>query len=275
MTGLAGKVAVVTGAARGVGRATAVAFARAGADVVLLDIGRDVPGLPYSLGSADQLAETAKLCEHEGVRVSATQADVRDQAEVESAVRAGLDTFGRIDVLVNNAGIVGPAGRPAHELTDAEWALLLEVNLSGAWRCAKAVLPAMIAQRAGSIVNIASTAGLVAFRLFAGYVAAKHGVIGLTKALALDYAPHGVRVNAVCPTSVYDDPSGEPGMLAGVAGILNVDLTIYEQASHQQHPLNTLVYAEDVASAAMWFASDESVRVTGAVLSVDAGFTTR
>jgi NAD(P)-dependent dehydrogenase (short-subunit alcohol dehydrogenase family) len=174
---------------------------------------------------------------------------------------------------VNNAGIVGPAGRPAHQLSEDEWSVMVDVDLSGVWRCAKAVLPSMLEQRRGVIVNIASTAGLVAFPHFANYVAAKHGVIGLTKALALDYASSGIRVNAISPTSVRDDPS--PGMLQGVAEMLGVDLEDYEALSLPHHPLGTLVEGRDVAAAALWLASDAAGRVTGAVIPVDAGFTAR
>ncbi|MEV6105608.1 SDR family oxidoreductase [Streptomyces sp. NPDC051940] len=272
---MSGKTAVVTGAARGVGAATAVRLAEAGADLLLLDIGRDLPECPYPLGTEEQLKTTAETCRAFGVRVEARTVDVRDQEELNAAVAEANAVFGRIDLLVNNAGIVGPSGSVAHEITEQEWQLMVDVNLSGAWRAAKAVLPAMVAARAGSIVNIASTAGSVAFRLFAGYVSAKHGVVGLTKALAVDYAPFGIRVNAVSPTSVYESPAESPGMLSGVADIMNVDLSGYERTSRQLHPLGTLVYPEDVAAAVCWLGSDEAARVTGTVLSVDAGFTAR
>jgi NAD(P)-dependent dehydrogenase (short-subunit alcohol dehydrogenase family) len=178
-------------------------------------------------------------------------------------------------VLVNNAGVVGPAGVAAHELTEEAWAVVLDVDLGGVWRCAKAVLPDMVSRRSGVIVNVASTAGLVAFPHFANYVAAKHGVVGLTRALALDYAGHSIRVNAVCPTSVRDDPSLASGMLHGVAGMLGVDLRDYEALSMPHHPLGTLVDAADVAAAIVWLASDAAARITGAVVPVDAGFTSR
>jgi NAD(P)-dependent dehydrogenase (short-subunit alcohol dehydrogenase family) len=152
---------------------------------------------------------------------------------------------------------------------------MIDVDLSGVWRCAKAVLPDMIARRAGAIVNVSSTAGMVAFPFFANYVAAKHGVIGLTKALALDYAPHSIRVNAVCPTSVRDEPDLDSAMLAGVAGMLGVDAADYEALSLPHHPLGALVNAGDVAGAIIWLASDAAQRLTGAVIPVDAGFTAR
>jgi NAD(P)-dependent dehydrogenase (short-subunit alcohol dehydrogenase family) len=137
------------------------------------------------------------------------------------------------------------------------------------------VLPDLIARRHGGIVNVASTAGLIAFPHFANYVAAKHGLVGLTRALALDYAPYGIRVNAVAPTSIYDDPRLASGMLAGVAAMLGVGAEDYEALSLPQHPLGTLVAAEDVASAIVWLSSDAAAHVTGALIPVDAGFSVR
>jgi NAD(P)-dependent dehydrogenase (short-subunit alcohol dehydrogenase family) len=202
-------------------------------------------------------------------------ADVRRADEVADAVRRCRDQLGPIDVLVNNAGLVGPAGVTAHELSEEAWTVMIEVDLGGVWRCAKAVLPDMVARRAGVIVNVSSTAGLVAFPLFANYVAAKHGVIGLTRALALDYASYSIRVNAVCPTSVRDEPQLASGMLHGVAQMLGIDLLDYEALSLPHHPLGTLIDADDVAAAVTWLASDAAARITGSVLPVDAGFTSR
>jgi NAD(P)-dependent dehydrogenase (short-subunit alcohol dehydrogenase family) len=133
----------------------------------------------------------------------------------------------------------------------------------------------MVARRGGAIVNVASTAGLVAFPHFANYVAAKHGLVGLTRALALDYAPYGIRVNAVAPTSIRDEARLASGMLAGVAGMLGVGAEDYEALSLPHHPLGSLVSAADVAGAIVWLASDAAAHVTGAVLPVDAGFSVR
>ncbi|MEU5690769.1 SDR family oxidoreductase [Actinosynnema sp. NPDC020468] len=270
---LAGRCVIVTGAARGVGRACAVAFARAGADVVALDVGHDIEGVPYPLGSGSQLDLTAELCREAGGVVLTARADVRDSVAVTAAVERAHDRFGRIDVLVNNAGIVAPSGKVVHEVSDEEWALLLDVDLSGAWRAIRAVGPIMTAQRSGSIVNIASTAGLVGYRHFAGYVAAKHGLVGLTKAVALDYAPHRVRVNAVCPGNIRDSAWVEGRMLSEVARSLGVPVDGHETAFTADQPLNALVEPEDVASAAVWLASDDTSRVTGSVVTVDGGFT--
>jgi NAD(P)-dependent dehydrogenase (short-subunit alcohol dehydrogenase family) len=265
----------ITGAARGIGRATAVAFAESGAGVFLTDICAQIEECPYPLATRDDLEETARRCRSFHERVATAVVDVRRTDEIESAVRRCHEQLGPVDVLVNNAGLVGPGGVAAHELSEGGWSVLIDVDLNGVWRCAKAVLPEMTRRRTGSIVNVASTAGLVAFPLFAGYVAAKHGVIGLTRALALDYAMYSIRVNAVCPTSVRDDPALASGMLHGVAGMLGVDLSDYEALSLPSHPLGTLVDASDVAAAILWLASDAAARITGAVVPVDAGFTVR
>ena len=269
------RIVFITGAARGVGRATAEAFAATGADLLLLDICADVEGCPYPLATRDDLEQTAENCRRLGVRVVAVPADVRKPAEVDAAVSRCHDELGPVDVLVNNAGIVGPAGMPAHELDEEAWDVMLAIDLTGPWRCAKAVLPDLIATRSGAIVNVASTAGLVAFPHFANYVAAKHGLIGLTRALALDYAPYGIRVNAVAPTSIRDEPRLALGMLRGVAGMLGVGAEDYEALSLPNHPLGSLASAADVAGAITWLASDAAARITGAVIPVDAGFSIR
>ncbi|WP_405416625.1 SDR family oxidoreductase [Streptomyces rubiginosohelvolus] len=272
---MAGRAAVITGAARGLGRACALAFAREGADLMLLDAAGELPGVPYPLGSASQLAHTADLCREAGSAVLTRQADVRDLAALEAAADAAEERFGRIDVLVNNAGIAAPSGRPAHEITEAEWQLMIDVDLGGAWRAIRAVGARMVAQGSGSIVNVASTAGLVGYRHFAGYVAAKHGLVGLTKAVALDYAPRKVRVNAVCPGSVRDDEVMEGRMLAEIARSLEVPVAEHEETFVRDQPMNALVEPGDVAEAVLWLATDASRQVTGSVVTVDGGFTAR
>ncbi|WP_370269455.1 mycofactocin-coupled SDR family oxidoreductase [Streptomyces sp. V4I8] len=269
------KTAVITGAARGLGRECAVRFAREGADLVLLDIAADVDGVGYPLGSRSQLDHTAALCEAQGSAVVTAAVDVRDTAQVEEAVGKALARFHTLDVLVNNAGIAGPSGRPLHELTDSDWSLMLDTDLSGAWRMIRAVVPSMLENRSGSIVNVSSTAGLVGYRHFSGYVAAKHGLIGLTKAAALDYAPHRIRVNALCPGSVRDNPLVEGRMLVEIARSLGLPAEEHEEIFVRDQPMNALVESSDIAGAAVWLAGDDSRRVTGTVLTVDGGFTSR
>jgi NAD(P)-dependent dehydrogenase (short-subunit alcohol dehydrogenase family) len=272
---LAGKVALVTGAARGIGRACAIALSRAGADLALVDIGHDLAGVPYPLGTASQLTHTARLARDLGAAVLCARADVRDQAAVTAAVTGALDRFGRVDVVVNNAGIAAPAGQPVHQITAEQWQLMLDVDVSGAWRVISAVGAAMTRQRAGSIVNVSSTAGLVGYRHFAGYVTAKHALIGLTRAAALDFAPAGVRVNALCPGSVRDDPALEGRMLAEIGRALDVPDGELQDALLAAQPGSALVAAADVADAVVWLGSDETRHVTGTVITVDGGFTAR
>ncbi|MEU5839509.1 SDR family oxidoreductase [Streptomyces diacarni] len=270
---LDGKVVAITGAARGLGRACALRFAEAGADLVLLDVGQDVNGVPYPLATSGQLAYTASLCEERGAAVLAAQTDVR--GDVGPAIEKVLNRFGKVDVLINNAGIAAPSGKAVHEITEDEWALMIDIDLSGAWRMIKAVAPTMITQQQGSIINVSSTAGLVGYRHFAGYVAAKHGLIGLTKAAALDYGPYRVRVNALCPGSVADDPSVDGRMLSEIARSLDVGVDEHEKVFVQAQPMNSLINPSDIAGAALWLAGDDSPQVTGSVLTVDGGFTAR
>jgi NAD(P)-dependent dehydrogenase (short-subunit alcohol dehydrogenase family) len=269
------KVSIITGAGRGIGRATALQFAHEGAQLVLLDIASNITGVPYVMASQSQLDYTEFLCKAEGAATIAMPVDIRDSIAISQAVQATLDRFGRIDVLVNNAGIAAPSGKAVHDMSEAEWQLMLDVDLSGAWRMIKAVAPFLLQQRSGSIINVASTAGVVGYRHFAGYVAAKHGVVGLTKAAALDFAPLQVRVNALCPGSVRDDPQVEGRMLSEIARSLDVPVAEHEETFVQAQPMNTLIEPDDIASAAVWLASDSSRHVTGSVLVVDGGFSAR
>jgi NAD(P)-dependent dehydrogenase (short-subunit alcohol dehydrogenase family) len=221
------------------------------------------------------LEQTAALCRERGSCPLAMVGDVRDPARAQAFVQRCLDRFGAVDVLINNAGIAAPSGRPVHEIEEYEWSIMLDINLSGVFHMIKVAAPAMLSRRCGSIINIASSAGLVGYRHFAGYVAAKHGVIGLTKAAALDYAPFKVRVNAICPGSVRDDPSVDGRMLAEIARSLQVPVEGHEETFVAAQPNNELVDPWSVAAAAVWFAGDDARHVTGAVLSVDGGFTAR
>ncbi|MFE7898207.1 SDR family oxidoreductase [Streptomyces sp. NPDC057424] len=272
---LNGKTVIVTGAARGIGRACAELLASHGADLVLTDIADDLPLVLYALGSEGQLAHTEKLCRAHGATVVSHPADVRDLPAVEAVVATAVERFGRVDAVVNNAGIAAPSGRAVHEIGEDEWTVMLDVDLSGAWRMTRAVGEVMARQRSGSIVNISSTAGLVGYRNFAAYVTAKHGLIGLTRAAALDYAPLKVRVNAVCPGSVRDDPVLEGRMLSEIAKSLDVPVAEHEEIFVQAQPTNELVEAGEVAEAVLWLVGDGSRGVTGSVVTVDGGFTAK
>ena len=236
------------------------AFAATGADLLLLDICADVEGCPIRWPRGTISSRRRSDCRRLGARVVAVPADVRKRRRSRHAVSRCRDELGPVDVLVNNAGIVGPAGVPAHELDEEAWDVMLAIDLTGPWRCAKAVLPDLIARRRGAIVNVASTAGLVAFPHFANYVAAKHGLIGLTRALALDYAPYGIRVNAVAPDVDPRRAELASGMLRGVAGMLGWVSEDYEVLSLPHHPLGSLVSAADVSGAIVWLASDAAAQ---------------
>jgi NAD(P)-dependent dehydrogenase (short-subunit alcohol dehydrogenase family) len=272
---LAGKIALVTGAARGVGRACAIHFAREGAHLVLLDVSRDIEGVPYRLGTASQLELTAQSCEALGALTLIQQADIRSAGEIDEAVAASLARFGRLDVVLNSAGVASPSGRPVHEVDEADWQLMIDIDLSGCFRMTKAAATVMVGQRAGSIVNIASTAGVVGYPRFSGYVAAKHGVVGLSRAAALDLAPYKVRVNALCPGSIRDADWAEGAMLSEIARSLDLPADSYEETFLPNQPLNALIEPEDVSAAAVWLASDESRQVTGSVITVDGGYSAR
>lgn len=266
-------VALVTGAARGIGRAIAVAFSRQGISVGLIDVCAPISGCPYPLGTLEQLQETARRCRNEGGAALALPADITDELAVSGAVGVIERELGPISVLANSAGIVTPGGRAAHEYGDDVWRLFFEINVLGACRVVRAVVPKMISRQEGSIINIASVAGLVGYASFAPYVASKHALVGLTKAMALDYAPHGIRVNAICPGSVEDDPLNEGRMLSAIAQALELEAGIATEAFARQYPTGRLLRAEEVASVAAMLASAASSGLTGAVIAVDGGYT--
>jgi len=267
---LAGKVAFVTGAARGIGRATAIRFAEEGADVALIDIGRDVPGVPYPGASGAQLDETRTAAEAFGVRCVAITADVTDSDEINAAAAKVVSDLGRIDVLVAAAGI--DSWGKAWELTDAQWHKMLDVNLTGVWKTARAVAPTMVEQRSGSMVFIGSVLSHRANKEFAHYTAAKHGVLGLMRAFGLELAPFGVRSNSVDPTVVFTDMVMNAQYLDRLGGH---EGTTLDEAREYYLRWNTLpvpwVEPVDIANAALFLASDEARYITGVALPVDLG----
>lgn len=242
------RVALITGAASGIGRATALLFAREGASVAVLDC------------NEEQGMETARLIDEAKGRAIFVRTDVSREEDVRGAVDASLDTFGRIDVLVNDAGIVLMAG--AIDTSIEDWDRILNVNLRGMFLCCKHAIPHMIRQGGGSIVNVASIGSLVAIMAHAAYNASKAGVVGLSRQMALDYGPSNVRVNCVCPTST-DTP------LIRKAGAGRRALA----ALAQQHPLRRITQPEDIAHAALFLASEEARCITGVALPVDCGWT--
>ncbi len=264
---LAGQVALVTGAARGQGRAAALAFARAGAHVAALDVAGPLAYPAYGMGTGDELESLRREVESLGARALVFAADVRDDAAVGAAVAATVGSLGRIDVLFNNAGIC--AYGLAHELTEAEWDAMLDINLKGAWIVARHVIPHMIRAGSGVIINNSSVAGLRGMNRLCHYAASKWGLIGLTKSWAIELAPHGIRVVSIHPTGV------NTGMNDGLAAMEG--LTPREVAERSAGNLLPVpwVEPEDVAEMVVWLASPKARYVTGAQFVLDAGLLTR
>jgi SDR family mycofactocin-dependent oxidoreductase len=267
MKRFAGKVAFVTGAAHGQGRAAALAFAREGAAVAGLDVARplDYPG--YAMGTAEELDGLRGECEALGAECLVFEGDVRDGAAVAAAVDGTVARLGAVDVLFNNAGIC--AYGLAHELTEDAWDAMIDTNLKGAWVVASKVIPHMIRQRSGVIVNNCSVAGLRGMARLSHYAASKWGVMGLTKSWAIELAPHGVRVVAVCPTGVNTPMNDGLAALEGAT-----PLEIAERSAGNLLPV-PWIEPQDVAEAVLFLASDGARQVTGSALVVDAGLLTR
>lgn len=271
MARLQGKVALVTGAARGQGRAHAVTLAREGADVVAVDIDRQIDSVPYDTARGDDLQETVAAVEALDRRIVARTADVRSSAALEAAVAAGLAEFGRIDVLVANAGIYSMA--PLWEMDDEQWQDVVDVNLTGVWRSMKAVAPHMMERRTGSIVLTSSVNGFEGNPGAAHYAATKHAVLGLMRSAALELGPHGVRVNAVCPGLIDTPMTNWPGIYDKMAGRPGGDRTDYEASARHFGVLagQGALPPEVVAHAAAYLASEEAAAITGQTVVVDSG----
>jgi SDR family mycofactocin-dependent oxidoreductase len=267
----------VTGAARGMGRAHALAFAREGARLVLCDACRQYRTVPYPLAQPEELAALAAEIEHLGRPVLAAQVDVTDLAAMQALVERAQRELGPIDVVVANAGLYSFA--PSWELTEEQWDETVNVDLKGVWITCKVCVPQMLKRRSGKIICISSTAGMKGMANLAHYVAAKHGVLGLVKTLAVELAPHNINVNAVCPTSVdtmmcrnqalYDVFAGGPSPQATYEHMLELMNTM------NLFPDRNLLPPEAVSAAVLWLASDDARHLTGCALPVDAGYLTR
>lgn len=249
MTPLAGKVSLITGAGSGIGRATALAFARAGARLFLTDI------------DPEGGEETAGLVQAAGAESRFQRVDVTKNPEVAGMVDAAVAAYGRLDVAFNNAGIGGTMFVPVADYDEAAWDRVIDINLKGVFLCLKHEVPAMLRSGGGAIVNTASVAGLVGSRVGVAYIASKHGVVGLTKATALEYVNQGIRVNAVCPSWITT-PLTSPFMERDPE---------LEQRMKVRQPGGRLCTVEEVAEAVVWLASDAASFVTGHALAVDGG----
>jgi SDR family mycofactocin-dependent oxidoreductase len=275
MTGrVEGKVAFITGAARGQGRSHAIRLAQEGADIIAVDLVRQVDSVPYPMSTPEDLAQTVKEVEALDRRIVAAQADVRDYGALKAALDDGVGQLGRLDIVSANAGIAS-YGR-AEELPEQTWQDMIDTNLTGVWHAAKAAIPHLRAGgRGGSIILTSSTAGLMAMENLAHYVSAKHGVVGLMRTLALELAPDMIRVNSVHPTSVNTDMIQNAATYAVFAPDLEEKDRTKERLAERFQALNALpirwVEPVDISNAVLWLASDESRYVTGVTLPVDAG----
>jgi SDR family mycofactocin-dependent oxidoreductase len=261
-----GKVALITGAARGQGRSHAVRLAEEGASIVAVDICAPLATPTYPPATVDDLDLTVNLIEAAGGQAVRRQADVRDLQAMDAVVQAAIDRFGHVDVVVANAGIA--TFGPVADITPEIWQEMLDVNLTGVWHTIKAAVRPMVeANRGGSMILISSVGGLKGSPWLAHYVTAKHGVVGLMRALANELAPHRIRVNTVHPTAV-DTP-----MMSGSALSELISREPYLGRSYVDAnalPVTT-VEPEDVSNAVLWLASEEARYVTGATIPVDAG----
>jgi NAD(P)-dependent dehydrogenase (short-subunit alcohol dehydrogenase family) len=242
------KVALVTGASSGIGRATALSFAREGAKVVVADMN--------VIGGE----ETVEMVKAAGSDAFFVETDVSQAASVEAMISKTVETYGRLDYAHNNAGVEGVLTRTA-EQTEEDWDPVIRINLKGVWLCMKYEIPQMLQQGAGAIVNTASGAGLIGVKRMAAYVASKHGVVGLTKTAALEYAKAGIRVNAVCP-GVIQTP-----MVARVSG--NRPDVLDKMIAAE--PIGRSGQPEEIAEAVVWLCSDAASFVTGHAMAVDGG----
>ena len=267
MAEFAGKVAFITGAAHGQGRATALALAREGASIAGFDVARPLSYPGYQMGSRNELDSLVQACSDLQSVCLAFAGDVRDDAAVTRAVNATVERFGRIDILFNNAGIC--AYGLAHELTEEAWDAMLDINLKGAWLVARRVIPVMIRQRSGVIINNSSIAGLRGMGRLSHYAASKWGLTGLTKSWAIELAQYGIRVNSVHPTGV-NTPMNDG--LAALEGLTPQEIA--ERSAGNLLPV-PWIEPEDVANAVLYLASDKARYITGAPLVIDAGLLSR
>ncbi len=263
----AGKVAFITGAAHGQGRAAALALAREGAAILAFDIARPLAYPGYAMGSSSDLESLAAECTASGAACETACGDVRDDAAIAAAVERAVSRFGRIDILFNNAGIC--AYGLTHELTEDAWDAMLDINLKGAWLVARRVIPVMIRQKSGVIINNSSVAGLRGMGRLSHYAASKWGLTGLTKSWALELAPHGIRVVSIHPTGVNTPMNDGLAELEGLT-----PQQIAERSAGNLLPV-PWIEPEDVAQAVLYLASDKARFMTGAGLVLDAGLLTR
>ncbi|GAB4027533.1 mycofactocin-coupled SDR family oxidoreductase [Spirosoma koreense] len=267
MADFEGKVAFITGAAHGQGRAVALALAKEGANIVAFDLAKPLTYPGYALGSETELDSLKREVEALGTWCLTVQGDVRRDDDIRQAVDDALSNFGRIDILFNNAGIC--AYGLAHELPEDEWDAMIDINLKGAWLVARRVIPVMIEQKSGVIINNSSIAGLRGMNRLSHYAASKWGLVGLTKSWAIELAPHAIRVNSIHPTGV-NTPMNDG--LAELEGTTTQEIA--ERSAGNLLPV-PWVEPEDVSAMVLYLASDKARYITGSQFVLDAGLLTR
>jgi oxidoreductase, SDR family len=266
-TEFAGKVAFITGAAHGQGRAVALALAKEGADIVGFDVAKKIEYPAYEFGTSAELQSLEAAVKALGRRALVFSGDVRDDQAIRRAVDGTIEKLGRIDILFNNAGICAYA--PADEMTEAEWDAMLDINLKGAWLVARRVIPQFKAQKSGVIINNSSVMGLRGGNRLSHYAASKWGLVGLTKSWAIELAPHNVRVVSIHPTGV-NTPMNDG--LAALEGATPLEIATRSAGNLQPVPW---IEPEDVANLVLFLASDKARHATGGQFAIDAGLLSR
>ena len=263
---LEGKVAIVTGGARGNGLAAAKCLAGEGADIAIADICANMATIPYALSTPEVMDRAVSEIKSLGRKAIGIRCDVRKATDVEAMVNQVMNTFSRIDVLVNNAGNSSMVA--IADMDEATWDAVLDTHLKGMFLCCRYVLPRMISQHSGVIVSISSVGGQRGFGMGGHYCAAKHGIIGLNKSIAMEVADHNIRANVVCPGTVWTD------MMKGIAKFFGMEEAEAKEQFFAGHLIKEReVTPEDIGRAVLWLAGDDSKCITGNMITVDAGWT--
>lgn len=262
---LEGKVAIVTGGARGNGFAAAMCMAQEGADIVIADICEDMETIPYKMSTKETMDHALDTIKKTGRKAMGIKCDVQKASDVEAMVDKVMEEFGKIDILVNNAGNSSMVA--VAEMDEQTWDEVIDTHLKGTFLCCRYVLPHMIEQHSGKVINISSVGGQRGFGMGAHYCAAKHGIIGLTKSVAMEVADHNVNVNAVCPGTVWTD------MMKGIAEYFGMEEADAKEQFFARYLIKEPeITAEDIGKAVLWLATEDARMITGNMITVDGGW---
>ena len=265
---LEGKVAIVTGGARGNGFAAARLMAEEGSDIAIADICEDMSTIPYHMSTPETMDKAVDEIKKLGRKAIGIKCDVRKASDVEAMVKQVLETFGKIDILINNAG--NSSMEAIADMDEQTWDEVLDTHLKGTFLCCRYVLPHMIEQESGQVVSISSVGGQRGFGMGGHYCAAKHGIIGLNKSVAMEVADHNIRANVVCPGTVWTD------MMKGIAESFGMEEEEAKENFFAGHLIkDPELTPEDIGRAVLWLVSDDARCITGNMITVDAGWTSR